>query len=210
MADKPTIPRTSSRSKKGPPPMGKKGGPPPMSKKAGSGVASTDPLKRSVAILKSAGVEAAAVKEGDESRKPEALRLYTEGLTLLQEAVASGSYNEKICDSLNKKAKGVRKRIKELGGKAPAAAAKKSSTPSKSVAFTEDTASPPASPGTAGLTPEEMAEEVATWTGQTAKALKASPVHSSIELTGKREANCTKGDVYTVVEAGHHKGKLTL
>eukprot|EP01043_Picozoa_sp_COSAG02_P070760 COSAG02_NODE_12658_length_1513_cov_2.401697_3_plen_111_part_01 len=54
------------------------------------------------------------VKAGDASAGPEAVRQYTEGLILLQEAIDSGNYNEKVCESLNKKAKGVRKRIKDL------------------------------------------------------------------------------------------------
>lgn len=127
---------------------------------------------------------------------------------LLQEAVDSGNYNEKICESLNKKVKGVRKRIKELGGTVPPDSPQKTPAP-KTVNFKEEAASP-LSTATGGLSEEEMAAEVSTWTGKTATALKASPVHSGIELTGARLAVCTKGDVYTVVEAGHHKGKLAL
>ena len=52
------------------------------------------------------------VKDGDASAAPEAVRQYTEGLTLLQEAIDSGNYNEKVCESLNKKAKGVHRRTR--------------------------------------------------------------------------------------------------
>jgi hypothetical protein len=149
------------------------------------------------------------VKAGDASAAPEALRQYTEGLTLLQEAIDSGNYNEKVCESLNKKAKGVRKRIKDLGGKVPSGSSPKKPAAPKAVNFKEDAASPPSKAGGV-LTEDEMAAEVKQWTGQTAKALKASPVHGGIELTGARLTVCTKGDVYTIAEAGHHKGKLAL
>jgi hypothetical protein len=190
-----------------PPPLNKKGtkgGPPPMAKKADP----NDPFKRSVAILKAASVEDNLVKAGDASHSGEALRLYSDGLVLLEEAVATGTYNDKTREALSKKAKGVRKRIAALGGSAAAATPRQVASPAK-VAFKEDT-TPPGSPQKPTASAEEMAEEAAAWTGQSVKALKAAPVHSSIELTGKREANCVKGDVYSVVEASHHKGKLTL
>lgn len=191
-----------------PPPLNKKGTkPPPMGGK--KPIDANDPFKRSVAILKAASAEDNLVKAGDESHSEEALRLFTEGLALLEEAVATGTYNDKTREALNKKAKGVRKRIAALGGK-PAAATPKKAASAPKVAFKEETQSPPGSPQKPTASAEEMAEEVAAWTGQSVKALKAAPVHSNFELTGKREANCTKGDVYTVVEAGHHKGKLTL
>lgn len=88
MAEKrpPAIPRGSSKGKRGPPPMaGKAKGPPPMDKivstpPAVRQPADSDPVKRSVALLKTAGVEAAKVKAGDASAAPEAIRQYTEGL----------------------------------------------------------------------------------------------------------------------------------
>lgn len=168
-------------------------------------------MKRSVAILKSAGIEAAKVKAGDASATPEAIRLYTEGLVLLQEAVSSGNYNEKVVESLNKKARGVRKRLRDLGGKA-AASPKKPAAASKTVIFKEDAASPSSSPSRTApaLSEEDMAVEVKEWTGQTAKATKSSPVYSGIELTGAKLHNCKKGEPYTILEAGHHKGKLAL
>ena len=149
------------------------------------------------------------MKAGDASAGPEAVRQYTEGLILLQEAIDSGNYNEKVCESLNKKAKGVRKRIKDLGGKVPSKSSPKKPAAPKAVNFKDDVASPPRQPASA-LSEDEMAAEVQQWTGQTAKALKASPVHGGIELTGARLTVCTKGDVYTIAEAGHHKGKLAL
>ena len=192
-----------------PPPLskkGSKGGPPPMGKKKDD---ANDPFKRSVTILKAASAEDNLVKAGDETHAPEALRLYTEGLALLEEAVATGTYNEKTRAALEKKAKGVRKRIAALSGK-PAAGTPKKAAGAPKVAFKEDASSPTGSPQKPAASAEDMAEEAAAWTGQSVKAIKAAPVHSNFELTGKREANCTKGDVYTVVEAGHHKGKLTL
>ncbi len=149
------------------------------------------------------------MKAGDASAGPEAVRQYTEGLILLQEAIDSGNYNEKVCESLNKKAKGVRKRIKDLGGNVPSGSSPNKPAVPRAVNFKEDASSPPSKAGSAP-TEDEMAAEVKQWTRQTVKALKASPVHAGIELTGARLTVCTKGDLYTIAEAGHHKGKLAL
>ena len=76
---------------------------------------STDsPVKRSVALLKAAGAEDKLIKAGDNSRVSEALRLYTEALEVLEEALASDSTGAKVKETLAKKEKGVRKRIELL------------------------------------------------------------------------------------------------
>ena len=76
---------------------------------------STDsPVKRSVALLKAASAEDKLIKAGDNSRVSEALRLYTEALEVLEEALASDATSAKVKETLAKKEKGVRKRIELL------------------------------------------------------------------------------------------------
>ena len=217
----PSIPRSSKKKKKGPPPVGKtssksKGGSPKKtSSKSKKKDNPNDPFKRSVGILKAASAADQLVRGGDASQQPEALRLYTEGLALLEEAVATGSYNEKTRDALNKKANGVRKRIKSLTamGAGDAAASPK-------VAFKSPPATPqpqpspepapsPAPPPEPAVT-AEMQREAESWVGKRAQARRAAPVHSTQEMEGKRTTACEKGAVYRVVEAAHHAGTLRL
>jgi CRP-like cAMP-binding protein len=75
---------------------------------------SESPVKRSVALLKAASAEDKLIKAGDQSRVPEALRLYTEVLEVLEEALASDGVSAKVKETLGKKEKGVRRRIKLL------------------------------------------------------------------------------------------------
>lgn len=73
-----------------------------------------DPLKRVNAALKRAAAEYDQVQAGDGSRCVEALRLYVEGLELLEEIVASGQFKEAHRAKLQRKIKGARKRIAAL------------------------------------------------------------------------------------------------
>ena len=57
-----------------------------------------------------AAAAAAATTEMTAAQAKQAAK--DEGLTLLQEAIDSGNYNEKVCESLNEKAKGVHRRTR--------------------------------------------------------------------------------------------------
>lgn len=69
-----------------------------------------DPAKLCVPILKMAAAKDAKFKNGDDSVLPAAIRMYTEGLNLLDEAVQSGSHNSKVKQALAKKAAATRMR----------------------------------------------------------------------------------------------------
>eukprot|EP01043_Picozoa_sp_COSAG02_P067215 COSAG02_NODE_10720_length_1874_cov_1.176901_2_plen_150_part_01 len=74
-----------------------------------------DPAKACVPILKEAAKLDAKLKAGDETVKGECVRLYTEGLEMLEAAVSAGSYSEKVTVALDKKSTAVRKRLDVLG-----------------------------------------------------------------------------------------------
>ena len=122
--------------KKAPPAMGKKGPPPmpgaaaPATEKKPAGAA--DPVKHAVSLLKAASAEDTLLKGDDQSKLPEALRLYKDASAALGVALASGATTAKTKEALGKKDKVVAKRIKMLeddaakasaGDAAPAAAA---------------------------------------------------------------------------------------
>ena len=62
-----------------------------------------DPFKAGMAVMKEAAAADAKVKKGDDSMKPEAARLYGEGVGLLQQAIDSPKYNDKVKLALQKR-----------------------------------------------------------------------------------------------------------
>ena len=88
--------------------------PRPEAEQQKQSVSEESPVKQSVALLKAASAEDKLIKAGDQSRVPEALRLYAETLRCLERALASDSVSAKIKETFFKKEKGVKKRIKLL------------------------------------------------------------------------------------------------
>ena len=66
-------------------------------------MATQDPAKACVPILKNAAALDAKLKAGDESVKDECVRLYGEGLVMLERAVSAGTYSDKVKAALGKK-----------------------------------------------------------------------------------------------------------
>ena len=93
-------------------------------------MATQDPAKACVPILKNAAALDAKLKAGDESVKDECVRLYGEGLVMLERAVSAGTYSDKVKAALGKKSTMVRKRLDALGAApGPAAPARPARSP---------------------------------------------------------------------------------
>ena len=76
--------------------------------------ASTNPFKESVPILKEAAAADARVRQGDESSAPEALRLYRQGLALLEEAIADPQFKAGVKAAMRKRVTSAHSRVTTL------------------------------------------------------------------------------------------------
>eukprot|EP01043_Picozoa_sp_COSAG02_P033992 COSAG02_NODE_2351_length_9081_cov_101.624137_11_plen_308_part_01 len=173
-----------------------------------------DPFKASVAVLHSAVEADAKFKARDRSQGPTAIKMYTEGLRLLDQALGSGSYNHQVQALLKQKEREVRARLdilEPLVTAVDAADVVDAGVPPAKTTVTEQAAQTTPSDEAVKIERlqsevEQLQEELQTSRERNQRALDAEQAHASEMNATKRQFD----ENLAAKQAAHEKALQTL